>query len=146
MLIPPSHIVVEFIAMCSESDAIASLWSMYVILDQYILGNFLHLYPCIVLKLMYIHLRESKFVITFNFWRLHDCAHLKGIKNLELNKRRGLNRKRIDGIQVMRKLAKVIQGKDEGEKMWLESVVNENMEKDLAGFMSQDWDKCEGIP
>ena len=38
----------------------------------------------------------------------------------------------------MRKLAKVIQGKDEGEKMWLESVVNENMEKDLAGFMSQD--------
>ena len=95
---------------------------------------------------MYIHLRESKFVITFNFWRLHDCAHLKGIKNLELNKRRGLNGKRIDGIQVMIKLAKVIQGKDEGEKMWLGSVVNENMEKDLAGFMSQDWDKCEGIP
>ena len=46
----------------------------------------------------------------------------------------------------MRKLAKVIQGKDEGGKMWLEQVVNENMEKDLAGFMSQDGDKCEGIP
>lgn len=95
---------------------------------------------------MYIHLLESKFVITFIFWRLQICAHLKGIKNQELNKRRELNGKRIDGIQVMRKLAKVIQGKDEGGKMWLESVVNENMEKDLAGFMSQDWDKCEGIP
>ena len=65
---------------------------------------------------------------------------------MELNKRRELNGKRTDGIQVMRKLVKVIQGKDEEGKMWLESVVNENMEKDLVGSMSQNWDKCEGIP
>ena len=38
----------------------------------------------------------------------------------------------------MRKLVKVIQGKDEEGKMWLESVVNENMEKDLVGSMSQN--------
>ena len=38
---------------------------------------------------------------------------LKGIKNLEPNKIRDLNGKRTDGIQVMRKLVKVIQGKDE---------------------------------
>ena len=37
---------------------------------------------------------------------------LKGIKNLEPNKIRDLNGKRTDGIQVMRKLVKVIQGKD----------------------------------
>ena len=38
---------------------------------------------------------------------------MKGIKNLEPNKIRDLNGKRTDGIQVMRKLVKVIQGKDE---------------------------------
>ena len=33
-----------------------------------------------------------------------------------------------------------------GKRMWLGLVVNENMEKDLAGSMSQNWDNCEGIP
>ena len=44
------------------------------------------------------------------------------------------------------KISEGDKGKGEGGKMWRESVVNENMENDLAGFMSQNWDKCERIP